>query len=196
MDGLDDDNLRHVSVDLVHCHMDPFFNECRSYGRLIEKKLNGEVAVRCYGYINLPAGREKELKQKSNVEDWDRPEDDYDLPLRQRPPLRAILKDYLPYDVPLTKQSAAKMLRDLRRMRRAGVYPMDIRERNYKGGLLVDMSIAMVKPHYLFDIRPEWQVKDMLQMEDPKNFQIMINNAGIIAPSNTKSEVPGKIAIS
>ena len=179
MEGLDDDDLRHVSIDLLHCHMDPFFNECRSYGRLMEKKLNGKVAVHCYGYITLPAGREKELKERFKIEDWDRPEDDYVLPINRRPPLRAILKDYLPQDVPLTRKSAAKMLRDLRMMRRVGVYPMDIRQRNYKGGLLVDMSIAMVKPHYLFDIRPEWQVKSMLQMEDLKNFQLMINDAGI-----------------
>jgi hypothetical protein len=34
--------------------MDLFFNECRAYGRLIDKKINGKVAVR-YGYLMIPA---------------------------------------------------------------------------------------------------------------------------------------------
>ena len=159
--------------------MDPFFNECRSYGKLIEKKLNGKVAVYCHGYIALPAEREDELKRRFNVEEWDRPDDHYALPTNRRPPLRAIVKKLIRDDVPLSKKSAAKMLRDLKNMRRVGVYPMDVQERNYKGGLLVDMSIAMVKPHYLFDIRPSWQVTEMFQKEDLRNFQTMINNAGI-----------------
>ena len=177
--GLTGDDLRHVSIDLLHAHMDPFFNECRSYGKLIEKNLNGKVAVHCYGYITLPAKREDELKSRFNIEEWDRPGNHYTLPHSRRPPLRAIVKQLIREEVPLTQKSAAKMLRDLKSMRRAGVYPIDVHERNYKGGLLVDMSIAMVKPHFLFDIRPPWQVADMYKSDDLRNFQTMIDNAGI-----------------
>ena len=46
---------------------------------------------------------------------------------------------------------------------------MDIVRRNYKGDKLLDMSIAMTKPHYLFDIRPNWQVK-LYQLEELLNF--------------------------
>ena len=41
------DETAFVSVDVVHAHMDPFFNECRAFGQLIEADLNGEIAVRC-----------------------------------------------------------------------------------------------------------------------------------------------------
>ena len=37
-------------------------------------------------------------------------------------------------------------------MRRCGIYSNDVFPRNYKDGLLVDMSLAMTEPYYLFEI--------------------------------------------
>ena len=175
--ALDDEDRAYVPIDLLHAHMDPFYNECRAYGRLIEKKINGKVAAQCYGYIAVPAARKSELAQRFDVDEaqWGQP-DNAPL-LRNKTPLRAIAKQLIREDKPLSEKLAAKMLRDLKRMRRAGVYPMDIRKRNYKGGLLLDMSIAMVKPHYVFDIRPEWHV-ERLQNADLKGFQRMVDKAG------------------
>ena len=51
------------------------------------------------------------------------------------------------------------MLKDLKKMRELEVYPRDVQARNYVGGFLVDMSVAMTEPHYLFDIRPKWRVE-------------------------------------
>ena len=39
-------------------------------------------------------------------------------------------------------------------MRRCGVYHDDVRPRDYIAGLLVDLSMAMTEPCYLFQIRP------------------------------------------
>ena len=39
-------------------------------------------------------------------------------------------------------------------MRRCGIYSDDVYPRNYKNGLLVDMSQAMTEPFYLSKIRP------------------------------------------
>jgi len=148
-----------ITLQLVRAHMDPFYNECRAYGRLIEGRVNGKVAVRCYGYVALPAEREEELGQKFDAVRWDRPEKEYAKSPSRREPFRAIVKEIIREDPPWTEKVAKKTLKDLKRIRRLGVYPMDICGRNYKGGLLVDMSIAMTKPHYLFDIRPPWRVK-------------------------------------
>ena len=163
----------------MHAHMDPFYNECRAYGRLLQKNMNGKVAARCYGYLTLPVAREKELAQRFAVDEdeWQRPERDNALPAHKRAPLRAIVKQLIREDKPLTRTLVVKMLRDLRKMRSVGIYPMDIRKRNYKGGLLVDMSIAMVKPHYLFDIKPRWRV-EMMQKQDLHMFQSMMDEAG------------------
>lgn len=50
-----------MSDDLLQAYMDPFYNECRAYGRLEEANLNGKVAVRCHGYMTFPAEYEEEL---------------------------------------------------------------------------------------------------------------------------------------
>ena len=64
---------------------------------------------------------------------------------------RAILKD-----VPLIGKVADKILRDMKRMRRCGVYPRDVHPQNHVGGLLVDLSEAMTRPYWLFQIRPRY----------------------------------------
>ena len=50
-----------IPDDILQAHMDPFYNECRAYGRLEEANLNGKVAVRCQGYMTFPAEYEEEL---------------------------------------------------------------------------------------------------------------------------------------
>lgn len=162
-----------VPLETRRAHQDPFYNECRAYGRLIQKKANGKSAVHCYGHTSLPAEREAELNQRFNIKTWDRPSEEVVKPIAEQRPLRAIVKELLLEDYPLTEKVLNKMLRDLLRMRRLGVYPRDVVARNYKNGLLVDFSCAMTKPHYLFDIRSKFQV-EFLQGEDLRGLQQMI----------------------
>ena len=120
-----------VSLDLLHAHADPFYNECRAYGRLKEKNLDGKVAVRCHGYTTLPAAIEVELERRFDYLEWDR--DDYDLPMKERAPFRAIVKDLIRDDIPLTHRVVKKMKRDLLQIRKQGVYTCDIKARNVSG---------------------------------------------------------------
>ena len=154
-----------VPDDLLQAHSDPFYNECRAYGRLQEANLNGKVAVRCYGYITFPAEIERQLQRDFQVYGWDRSAQDYLKPVSSRQPIRAIVKELVLQDEPLTGKVADKMLRDLKKMRSKGIYPLDVYERNYKAGLLVDMSIARTLPHYLFDIRGPKQRARMMNSD-------------------------------
>ena len=158
--------------------MDPFFNECRAYGKMIDAKINGIVAVRCHGYLLIPATRELELRQRFGVTAWNRPEAEYSMPAQERQPLRAIVKDLVIEDAPLTAKIARKMLADLRRIRRLGIYNMDIQARNYKAGRLLDFSVAMTAPHYLFLIKPPWPRK-MYRDDDLVSFDRMLEEAGV-----------------
>ena len=154
-----------VSDDLLQAHMDPFYCECRAYGRLEDEKLNGKVAVRCYGYLTFPAETERQLERDFQIDGFDRPSEEYMKPISLRRPIQAIVKELVREDDPLTAKIADKMLRDLKKMRSRGIYPRDIRPRNYKAGLLVDMSIARTTPHFLFDIRRPKQVARMKNTE-------------------------------
>ena len=163
----------YLSLDTLHAHSDPFYNECRAYGRLKEKGLDGEVSIRCHGYTTVPATMEPILEDRFNVSDWDR--DDYDKPIKERAAFRAIVKDLVREDPPLNHRLLKKMLKDLAKIREQGVYPLDIMRRNYKGGLLVDFSNAMTEPHYLFDIQPEWQMKSY-KNQDLFQFDSMVED--------------------
>ena len=159
--------------------MDPFFCECRAYGRLIERGLNGIVAVRCHCYVAIPAKREEELRVNFGVDHWDRPPTEYAKASHRRQPFRAIIKDLVTEHVPFTEQTVKKILNDLKRMRRVGVYPMDVQARNYIGGLLVDFSVAMTVPHYLFEIKPRWLV-EKYKREDLQSWQALVEEEGIV----------------
>lgn len=149
---MNSENAR-ISNDLLQAHTDPFYNECRAYGRLEEANLNGKVAIRCHGYLMIPAEIEAQLRRDFKVEDWNRFSDEYGKPVALRRPIQAIVKDLILEDKPITAKMADKMLRDLKNMRSKGVFAMDLYQRNYRAGLLMDFSCARTLPHFLFDIR-------------------------------------------
>lgn len=72
-----------MSLATLHAHADPFYNECRAYGKLKEKGLDGKVSVRCHGYMTVPPTIEPMLEEKFNVQEWGR--DDYDKPSKKGP---------------------------------------------------------------------------------------------------------------
>jgi hypothetical protein len=73
--------------------MDPFYAECRAYGRIEEMNCNGKVAVRCYGFISIPATREEELSIKFNINNWGRSAEEYSKNSTQRQPFHTIAKE-------------------------------------------------------------------------------------------------------
>ena len=150
---------------------DPFYNECRAYGRLIECDVNGKIAVRCHGHMIIPAARAEELARRFEVYAWDRPRDDSKLPVPKRQPFRAIVKDLIDDDRPLNEK-------DLLKMHKLGVYPRDVRERNYGGGLLLDFSIAITKPHWFFETETSWSIS-MMKNRDMNMLQVIMLESGV-----------------
>lgn len=126
----------------------------------------------------LPAELEEKLAKKHDVHDWNRPDQEYRKPARRRQPFRAIVKDLAKEDVPLTEKVLKKILRHLKRIRRQNVYPMDVEARNYKGGLLVDFSIAITLPHYLFEIKMEKRVR-IYKRQDLQQWQSLVEESGV-----------------
>lgn len=179
-------NRREKFTSALICgHMDPFFQECRAYGRLIEKNVNGKVAVRCHGYMMIPADRELELDQRFGATTWDRPEEDYSMPESKREPFRALVKDLVTEDPPLTSKIAKKMVFDLRKMRSYGILNMDIAARNYMSGLLIDFGFALTSPSLQFIIGMG-RTEDMRD-HDLIRFDGMLDEAGIVTLHRARS---------
>lgn len=178
MPDLDEEEYRQVGSEILHAHMDPFYKECRAYGRLIETKLNGKTAAHCFGYIPVPAETEKVFNRDFKGLDWGRPSEEYDKPPTERQPFRAILKEFVPEGGPLTDKVVKRILADLKKMRKQGVYPRDIAARNYKAGLLIDFDCALTEPHFLFQIRSKYMV-DHYKEGCLFNFDQMIEDEGV-----------------
>lgn len=92
-----------ISIDLLHSHSDPFYNECCAFGRIVQAGQNGRVAVRCYGHITLPAETKRDSDQKFKVT-WNRPAEDCNKPVSKGLPFRAIVKEMVIDDIPLSRK--------------------------------------------------------------------------------------------
>ena len=175
---MSEEELEQIPIETIRFQTDPFYNECRAYGRLIERDVNGKVAVRCHGHMAIPATREEELYRRFEVYEWDRPKDDSKLPVSKRQPFRAIIKDLIEDDQPLTEKNLIRMRKDLLTMHKMGVYPQDVRERNYGGGLLLDFSIAITKPHWVFETKRPWWIRT-LRNRDVNMLQVIMLESGV-----------------
>ena len=147
---------RRISDTIMTYQSDPFFAECRAYGRISElqdrrrKKLArskiSDVAVPCYGFLGLPATFEDLFREKYGIFDWHRDEVDAKKLRDEQAPFRALVKRLVIGQKAILRP--AKMISDLRKLREGGIYQKDIAPRNYLGGLLVDFSVAWTIPHW------------------------------------------------
>lgn len=175
---LDEDEYRRVGEVKLRCHADPFYAECRAYGGLIDSNLNGEVAAFCHGYLTLPAEVEVLFDKDYPGLEWNRPSKEYRRPPSRRQPFRAILKDFIADQSPLSHMTVKKVLQRLRKIRENKIYPIDIAARNYRAGLLLDFSIAMTEPYFLFEIRNENEVR-LYRLTDLTNFDQMVEDENV-----------------
>ncbi|KAI4233602.1 MAG: hypothetical protein LQ349_004315 [Xanthoria aureola] len=169
-------------LDHLNYYFDPFYNECRAYGKIIEAKLNGEVAVRCHGYLMLSPEHEDELDHRFGITGWNRPIEEHDKSPSERQPLRAIVKNLVLEDTEWIPRVANKMLRDLKKMRKLEIYAMDIKPENYKAGLLVDLSLTLTVRHVVFQIKPEFQTRGY------KN-QVLVDFDAMIRDQKVKTRI-------
>lgn len=175
---MSEEEIQKIPIKTIRFQTDPFYNECRAYGRLIECDVNGKIAVRCHGHMAIPAAREEELARRFEVYTWDCPEDDSKLSVSKRQPFRAIVKDLIEDERPLNEEKLIRMRKDLLKMHKLGVYPQDVRERNYGGGLLLDFSIAITKPHWVFETKRPWWIST-LKNDDMNMLQVIMLESGV-----------------
>lgn len=164
-------------------HLDPFYAECRAYGRIAERNRKRPVAVPCYGFLGIPAAQEDFFSATFDISDWDRPEEEYDRSIADRQSFRAIIKELVTDPVPFRKNMVRGMLADLRSLRNMTVFVRDIRADNYCGGKLVDFSVSWTVPHLM--LADGLRDMDLIEediMEELFTFDKMIEDSGIVTP--------------
>ncbi len=164
-----------VSQIDVEGQCDPFYAECRAYGRIASKPRKRPIAIACYGFIGIPAEQESFFAERFNVTDWNRPEGELSLGSANRQPFRALVKEFATEDPEITKGLAASMWRDLTALHGQGIYVMDVRWDNYKRGHLVDFSSAWTSPYFQFrrDVSSEEEIR-MYKEIDLEAFNLMV----------------------
>lgn len=162
-------------------HNDPFFAECRAYGRIAEFPKKGksrEVAIPCRGYILLNDKDQKFLEEKGI--DLDTVCLDDELITRYgNPPVRAIVKDLASRDPGITRRSAFAVLKRIRAMNRTmKIYNRDIRKDNFRDGLLVDFGSSWTEPH-CYCVEENSLDRDHTKGADLMNFDDMMEREEI-----------------
>ncbi|KAI0485624.1 kinetochore Sim4 complex subunit FTA2-domain-containing protein [Xylaria cf. heliscus] len=163
-----------VSDDLAAFHCDPFYAECRAYGRINELKKKGilkaKAAAECYGFLRLKPEDETIIAgMGANL--WDLPKEDDYRRRAEGSPARAIVKEFIETDTIFGLRNCSLMLKNLRLLNEHGILHRDIKGDNYKGGVLIDFGSAWTTPHSIMDAVPEevaedWKGADMQMFDD------------------------------
>jgi Kinetochore Sim4 complex subunit FTA2 len=190
------DDLAGIGVPLEKyiAHFDPFYAECRAYGCIEDNEQNGRIAVRCHGFMAVSAKEEEILAAppfQIDASEWNRPEQEYDWPVAQRQPFRAIVKQLVKSKIHFS--AVAQMRKDLLALQDLGVYVQDISEENFINGKLVDFSRSWTRPHLMLD--PSIRSQNLIDAQivgDLKTFDRMLDEAGV----RTRAEaLPGSTEI-
>jgi hypothetical protein len=154
--------------------MDPFYSECRAYGRikdaLAKKTLLRNPAMPCHGYLLLDEGDEASLAKWNLLFRSDSS--------ANREPLRAIVKKLGVGGTGVTARRQAKLCRDLQQLHKLRIFNRDVRADNYQDGLLVDFGSSITEPHIIFDAF-EQHNKDYVYSMDVGQYKGMLDDEGI-----------------
>lgn len=139
-------------------YLDPFYAECRAYGRLKEsmdqEKLKYKSTVACHGYILLEHKDIQGLSKKNKNIDLTIRNHSYQSTTIEKYKPRAIVKDWVATPTSgLDPQRVEKIQRGIVELNNiANIYNTDIHEGNFCDGLLVDFGSSWTMPNEIFDL--------------------------------------------
>ncbi|CAH0040324.1 unnamed protein product [Clonostachys solani] len=144
-----------VSLNTAAYYTDPFYAECRAYGRIREATKKrpkiSDAATRCYGFLFLSDRDQRYLEGKK----CDLGLEEVDLAYQRQTPggvrPRAIVKSLASSDHGITELNLRKILDRIHMLNRERIYNMDIRLDNIRDGKLVDFGSSWTEPHKLLD---------------------------------------------
>ncbi|KAH7321024.1 kinetochore Sim4 complex subunit FTA2-domain-containing protein [Stachybotrys elegans] len=142
---------RDTPLDTAAYYSDPFFAECRAYGRINkavkQRKLRGDVAIPCHGFLFLQKRDEEALDRYDLDFNLDNVDLDYQNSTVAGCRLRAIVKDIASSDPGVGTQNLGRILSGISALNKAKVYSHDIQLDNFRDGRLVDFGCSITEPH-------------------------------------------------
>ncbi|KAI1739228.1 kinetochore Sim4 complex subunit FTA2-domain-containing protein [Xylaria scruposa] len=172
-------------LEKLMVYTDPFYAECRAYGRIKEAVDRGEIrekiAAKCHGYIFLNSIDEKWLINHG-IDLGTKILDDQ---LRQivggagKP--RAIVKDFEIAGPDLDEQTPQQIRRSFRsiwQLNQLGIFNRDVRTENFRNGWLVDFDTSYTLPHAIYSTLSPFEAAATRGRDEVK-FDEMLKEAGI-----------------
>ena len=189
---------------LAELHLDPFYAECRAYGRIHmakgQGKIKRDIGIPCYGFIYLDDRYRKQLDEygvdlDESCLDSDDSANSSPTPGARRAttsrPIRSIVKKLASSDPGITYKTIENIRKDIQELNRLEVYNTDIRRDNFCDGKLVDFGSSITEPHCLITpensyLSKQSQCGDMAMLED------IVDKAGILVRWRTSENVEYK----
>lgn len=166
---------------LIH-YTDPFFAECRAYGRIEiaskELKIKDQLAVKCHGYIYLGDRDKKKLEDMGLDLGTEVLDDKLRRALDGGGRVRAILKDLAPSQTSVNSKNVREALWRVRKLNELKIYNRDIRAENFRCGKLVDFGSSWTEPHIILNALEPDDIEDS-KLEDLVMFDDMMEEEGI-----------------
>ncbi|KAH6969280.1 kinetochore Sim4 complex subunit FTA2-domain-containing protein [Fusarium avenaceum] len=175
-------------LDTAAYYTDPFYAECRAYGRIRHAKEKGlkAVAVPCHGFLFLRPQEQQALEKQDIDLGLDEIDSDYQRSTLGGLKARAIVKDIASANTGVSSTSVRRILKRVVSMNMAGIYNMDIRIDNFRDGKLVDFGSSWTEPHVLLNsLNPEAALESKIadrvmfeQMVEEEEIETKHSNAG------------------
>ena len=156
----------------ISFHMDPFFAECRAYGKIMEAQRNGklkqQLVIPCRGFIFLSDKDKKSLEMKG----YDLGEDCLDSTSLTNfsTKCRALVKDLATDSPGIHSKNLKKILKDIRTLNELQIFNLDIRMDNYRDGKLVDFGSSWTEEHHILsalddETAAEYRTQDLVMFD-------------------------------
>lgn len=171
-----------ISLETTSYYSDPFYNECRAYGRINDdikrKKLKPNIVIPCHGYMYLSENDRRILEDRGMDLQLDKVPWEYQQGTLGGCRARALVKSLASGEPGVNGKTINNVLHDIMMLNYRGVYNMDIRLDNFRDSKLVEFGSSRTDPHIFFEKSSDVNA-DADRVADRTMFDEMVEEEGI-----------------
>ncbi|GAP87996.1 hypothetical protein SAMD00023353_3200350 [Rosellinia necatrix] len=167
-------------------YTDPFYAECRAYGRIQEgfdsRLVTEQIAIKCYGYLLLDDNNVRWLEKEGIDLDHQLLDHELRKALGGDTRVRAIVKQFEKNPARIHAGNIRRAWRSVYLLNNSlKIHNMDIKADNFIGHKLVDFGSSWTEPHKLLDYLGgvKETIAESYRLKDAVNFEEMIEGEEI-----------------